>query len=123
VNLPNSDRLSKTHHRQANQCKNAVGNDPWRSDVVLVTSPGEAVHDEASEDVWRRDEAVGCSWAEAHAVFEDDREEVGDSVGNGGRHHEYHRKAPDLEVERALEVFGHVELLGNDIVAVLKIKC
>lgn len=85
----------------------------------LVTGIGEAHHDKCGKDVWWSDQAVGCCRAETHAVLQDDGKEVGDRVGHGGGEHEDQSEAPDLKIERALEVLGKVELLSHDIVSVL----
>lgn len=71
-------------------------------DLLLVTEPSEAKHDESGEDVRRSDKAVGGSSAEPHAILEDDGEEVCNRISNRGGKHEYAGKAPHLEVKGVL---------------------
>jgi hypothetical protein len=91
--------------------------------VVLVTSPSKGHHDEGSEDVRWSDEAVGCGGAESHSVLQNDGQEVRDGVCNGRCHHEDNCEAKDLEIERAFEVFGQVEFLRDDIMAIFLDTC
>ena len=65
--------------------------------MPLVAVVGTAVHPDGGEDVGWGDEALGGADAEAHALVEDDGEEVGDGVGAGGREAEEGGEAPDLE--------------------------
>ena len=92
---------------------------PWRPSLTLVSCPCEAEHDEAGENVGGRDETVRSSSAEAHTILEDDGEEVGNSVGNRGREHEYDSEAPDLKIERVGEVLLEVKFFREGIVAIL----
>ena len=50
------------------------------SDVVLVSDHSASEHPKGGQDIWRRDQALGRFKGEAHAVFENDWEEVGDGI-------------------------------------------
>lgn len=66
--------------------------------LTFVAGPGETHHDKAGKDIGRGNQAVRRSGAEAHTVFEDDGEEVGNSVGYSGGEHKNQSKPPDLKV-------------------------
>lgn len=87
--------------------------------LTLITSPCEAKHDEAGENVRRRNQAVRSSSTEAHSILEDNREEVCDGVGNGGGEHENGSEAPHLQIQSIRKVLPHVEFFRQGIVAIL----
>ena len=86
--------------------------------MPLVAVPGHCKGQEGSEYVGWRDQALCLADAEAHALLEDDGQEIGDGVGAGGREAEEGCEAPDLEVQSVPEVLAPVELGGNGVVAI-----
>lgn len=77
------------------------------------------VHEDARRRIGGRNEALSLCDIEAHAVHEDDGEEVGDGVGGGGAKAKERGKAPDLEVAGVAEVLAEAELGGDGVSAVL----
>lgn len=112
---------------QADQTQNGVDNDEDASHAVLVADPGGGVHDDTGKDEGRCDEALRGGGAEAHAVMEDDGQEVCDGVRDGGGAaawsvvdgylvrgdlQEDHCEAPNLQVEaRGEEAFQTERLI------------
>lgn len=114
AHVADSIALCESHHWQANDCEQGIENQNWCAHAVLVANPGCAVHHDSCEPVGWSDEALGFADAEAHAIHEDDGEEVGNGVSNGsqaagirlaeiqvrwkGNAQEDHGKAPDLSI-------------------------
>jgi hypothetical protein len=86
--------------------------------MVLITSIGEPDHDEASEDVRRCDQAVGCRGAESHTVIQYNGEKIGDCVGDAGGKHVDQCEAPDLEIEGSGKVLSDVKFFGKGVMSI-----
>lgn len=119
TSVTNTNVVRESHHWKADKREDTVGDNPWGANVVFVTSVRKGHHDKRSKDVGRCDQTVGCRRAEAHAVLENDRKEVRNGIGDGGGEHEDQGEAPDLEIKRTLAVASEVELLGNNVMAIL----
>lgn len=78
--IPDTRTGSKTHDWQADEGKNGVEDDDWPTNVVLISDPGGAEHNDTSKDVWGSHEALSGANAEAHTTRQDDGEEIGDSI-------------------------------------------
>lgn len=70
--------------REANQTQNGVDDDEDALHAVLVADPGGGEHDKAGEGKGGCNEALRGADAVAHALLEDDGQEVCDGVGDGG---------------------------------------
>lgn len=69
---------------QADQAQDGVDGDENAPHAVLVADPGRGEHDDAGEDEGRCDKALRGADAVAHALLEDNGQEVCDGVGDGG---------------------------------------
>jgi hypothetical protein len=117
--VSNANIGTESHHRQTDESEDTVGNDPWRADLVLVTSPREANHDKSGEYVGWSDKTVASSSTKTHSVLENNGKEISNGVCYRGGKHEDQGKAPHLKVHTASKVLSEVEFLGDNVVAVL----
>ena len=101
--VPSANVLKETHEAQTDKANATVADDEGTADVVLVAKPCTAEHPDSCQDVRRSDEAFSGAGAETHAVFEDQRKEVGDGVGARRRQTEQGSEAPDLQLSAELD--------------------
>ena len=87
--------------------------------MPFVAEVGEGEHDDRGGNIRRRDKALGGREAKAHALFQNDGEEVGDGVRVGSGEAEEGGEAPDFEIEGVAEVGTNAEGLRDGVVAVL----
>ena len=111
--------LCEAHDRQSDNAEHSIENQNRATLLVFVAKPSCAVHNNAGGPIWRGDEALGLADGISHAIVEDDRQEICDSVGDScqtaamrviylyigtwQRHlQEDHCESPDLQVESRL---------------------
>jgi len=117
--VANADGLGEAKESKTDQAHESIDQDEWRADVILVTEDCERVHDDGSEDVWRRNEALGIPCAEPHSFLENDWQKVCNSISASRGKPEERCETPDFEVEGVLEVCTDVERLRDGIMSVL----
>lgn len=117
--LSNAEIFAEANHRQADESENAIRNNPWRPNLVLVACPRQPHHDEAGENVGWGNQTIASRNAEAHSIFEDDWKKVRNGICDGRCEHVDQGKAPDLEIQAASKVLSEVELLCHYIMPVL----
>jgi len=117
--IAHSNRLYETETAKTDEHKTGVGDDEGRADAVFVCVPGKAESDHGGEDVRGCNQALCITLVEAHAYFKDNREEIGNSISDGGREAEEGCKGPDLKISGALEILADFELFKGGIVAIL----
>ena len=100
------------------QEKNAVDEDEGRSNMIFVSEPCKGEHDDGGEDVGWGNETLGSSNTKAHTVFQNDRQEVSNSVRVGCSEPEECCEAPDFQIHSVFQVFTNVECLWDGIMTV-----
>ena len=76
--------LVEAHERQADQAQHHVEQNQGPAHVVLIADVAAGVHDDAGEGVGGCHEALGRADAEPHVDLQDDGQEVGEGIGDGG---------------------------------------
>lgn len=111
----------ETHDGEADETQQHVDQDRYAPDLVLVTQPAGRDHDDPGKGVRRRHQTLGRADGEAQALVQDDGEEVGERVRDGGGVEKNQGITPDLPVrpgaqERAQGEGGHrgVATVGID---------
>ena len=108
----------EAHDGDTNDGQQGVSGDDGAADLVLVADPGAGEHDEAGEGIGGSDEALGLGDVEAHAAVQDDGQEEGQRVGDGGGVEEDHGVRPHLPVQARGEVLADDKLLRDHVAAV-----
>jgi hypothetical protein len=105
------------------QEKDAINQDEWSSDVVLVSQISPCVHDNSGSHIGWGDEALRGRDAETHSIVENDGEKVSNSVGTGRCEHEQTGKPPHFQVQGILEVAPNTKGFRDSVVTVLLNSC
>lgn len=114
-----TDILREAEQRQANHAHNAIADDERSTEMILVTQHCTSVHPNGGEDVWWSDKALRCSNAKSHAIFQDDRQEISDSVRDCGGQPKERGEPPDLQVRGAFHVVLKTERYCDGVVSIL----
>lgn len=77
--------------------------------MPLVAVIRKRVHDYRCQHIGRSDQALRCRNTEAHALVQNDGQEVSNGVRAGGGESEQASKAPDLQVSRICQIFLDIE--------------
>lgn len=83
--VSNSVVAVEAHYRETNKGHDRVEDQDWRPSVILVAYPGRGKHENASESIWRSDQALRCANAESHAVTKYNGKKIGNGVCNGSQ--------------------------------------
>lgn len=113
-----SVRWTPSHKAKTEDLKETVGDNDDTAHSVLITEPTTAEHPDTGKDVWWGDEALRCTNAETHTTVENQWQEVGESVGDGGGEAEDKTEAPNLDIETTLEESSHRERFKLDITTI-----
>lgn len=105
--------LGKAHDGETDDAQQHVDDNDGTTVPVLVTVPSQAEHDETSKRIRWCHETLRRADVEAHALREDDGQEVCEGVGDGGGVEEYQSVYPDLPVATSAEETLQVE--GKDL--------
>lgn len=80
--VAHTNTLGKAHKCEADNCHDHVENDNRTTDVVFVAEPARGIHNDAAEDVGRSNKALCSADIEAHAIFKNDWQKVGESISD-----------------------------------------
>ena len=108
----------KAHDGETDEHEGDVANDDGATDLVLVTRPSGSVHDDAGESVRWCYEALGLADVEVHLIPENDGQEVGKCIRDGGGVEEHHGVGPHLPVGTAPKPQSEVEFRHMRIASV-----
>src|SRR5690242_10830394 len=127
-------RLGKTHDRETDQAEDHVEDDNGSTDLLLVTKPSAAVHDDGGKCIGGCDKTLCFTGGEAHVALENDREEISQRIRDGcgvkkdlrgsvqrslaASEPTYHSVAPDFEVHSTPEEFPGVPRLRLSIATI-----
>jgi len=108
----------ETHNGQADQAEDHVEQDHRSSEVIFVTEPASAEHDHAREDIGRGYQTLRSPNAETHVLSENDREEVGEGVSDGGGVEEDQGESPNFQVQAPSKEAAQMEGLNLGITTI-----
>ena len=80
--IPNIRIAVESHNRKSNETQDHVEDDDRSTQMVFVASPASGIHDDSSKCVRWSDETLRCANGETHVFCQNDRQEIGKSVGD-----------------------------------------
>lgn len=110
--------LGEAHDGETNHAEDDVSDNDGAADVVLVADPAREVDDDGGKGIGRSNQALSLADRESELEVENDGQEVGEGVGDGGGVEEDHGVGPNLPVETGTEVLLDGEFLDLDITTV-----
>jgi hypothetical protein len=116
--VASSDVVGKTQERYTDEAKSRVEDDESAADLVSVTDPCGAVHEDGGKGIRRSNEALSGTDAESHSLLENLWQEVGNGISDGCRHAKNEGKPPNLWIQGRRKVSFPVEWLRDGILAI-----
>lgn len=107
------------HNWESREANEGIEDKDGSSHSPFVSDPGRAIHQDTGKGIGRCHQALRGADRVTHVVPENNRQEVGDRVGDSRQAEENHGEAPDLEVQARSSPLLEAERLDACVISVL----